>query len=51
MPFKKIGELPDIDECRFPEHNQPSLIKFYHGIFEWKCPKCGNSQTIISRDN
>lgn len=49
MSFRKIeiDKKYKLPKCNSPEHNPPMHIVLKPGVWEWTCPKCGATQTIV----
>lgn len=56
--LRRVGDLPEEKKdgwhamkevCRHPEHNPPGHIVLQPGVYEYTCPGCGRTQTIIKR--
>jgi len=47
--MKKVIDFTDcnIKDCRHPEHNPPNMIVLSPGVYEHKCPHCGQLQRVI----
>ena len=46
MPFTKIRDFPQ-RMCLHPEHNPPSHQVMENGVYEYKCPGCGNVTVVV----
>lgn len=46
MPFIKHTPWSPQKICNSPEHDPPKYIVLKPGIHIWKCPRCGQQQTI-----
>lgn len=51
MPFIDHKESYDIQNCKNPEHNPPTMIVLKPGTHTYQCPKCGHIQNIIINRN
>jgi len=54
MPFKKIKDFKewnDPNPCKSPNHNPPTMIVLQPGTYEWECPDCHFTQTVVVKAN
>lgn len=45
--FRKIGDVPMPKRCTSPEHDPPGMIVLEPGIYEYTCPRCGETKTVV----
>lgn len=50
MPFIKHIPPKESNECNHPEHNPPTHIVLKPGAHVYKCPGCGEEQTVYIND-
>ena len=52
MPFKKIDDINDRSivgsfSCQHLEHNPPGHVSLKPGVYEYKCPGCGEKRIVV----
>jgi hypothetical protein len=45
--MKKIADFEKEHICRHPDHDPPTMIVLQPGIYEHKCPACGQKQIVV----